>query len=589
MLRRLLSFGMLVGTALVTLGVPASAPARKGTVPGCARSGKHKWGYDESSRYPFRIWYPSDISGAAGNARYLKDQMNEKIWPMETKLMGDKPLHEPQEICLVDDVGVQGAIGNTHSDPGCNEVGGTGADIFVDDKLDDKDARDVLAHEFMHALQYGLKVKCPGTWWWRESTGLWAEDFVYPTDDREHDFAKFYLEDIDSPLPDTCASECDKNREYGSYLFPFFIARTYGSEKIGEIWRDAQHQSVVDAMNSDLPGGLKEVWKRFVLEAWNAKPVDYWHEEDRLDQGMEKQTEDDVLDLTNGSDYGLDVQNLKHLSAKYFTFKVKSGVRNVSVQFPYPYYGGIGGGKPDPHAAVQALVGLDSGASEEVKDWTGKLGESYCFALPQQHVSSLTLIFSNSGTTDDDDFKPTALPAPAYVEASNVGCAQWSGTISAELDNPFGLTGVKITSTAQVTYKRLKNTPEDPIFYQPVSGGANWAVSGANGDCTYSGSGSWDAAPDDGYLTIDWNLHPVPGFFSHQFYGGTLGGPLFYVFNGSCSDGSTPVADGSLAAWNSGVNSTSVSGSGLTMTGSYSLSGDQGDVETWHWTLTSSG
>ena len=50
--------------------------------------------------------------------------------------------------------------------------------------------------------------------WWRESSAEWAEDFVYPHDNREQDFTHNYLTEVDSPLPDKC--DCKKNREYGS-------------------------------------------------------------------------------------------------------------------------------------------------------------------------------------------------------------------------------------------------------------------------------------------------------------------------------------------------------------------------------------
>jgi hypothetical protein len=127
------------------------------------------------------------------------------------------------------------------------------------------------------------------------------------------------------------------------------------------------------------------------------------------------------------------VQNLQHLSAKYFTFKVAPRVRTVAVQIPYPYLGGPGGGQsPDPPASVQASGGL-AGGSDEVQNWTGKYTKSFCFALPQQHVTSLTLIFSNSDIKDDFD-----ATEPACAIAINVGCKQWSGTITAELDNPLG-------------------------------------------------------------------------------------------------------------------------------------------------------
>jgi hypothetical protein len=574
----------LIAAVLAVLMGSPGATARKGQVPACARSSAHRWSVEESASHPFRIWYPDDpgTGPKARNdftlARYLKEQMNEKIWPKLTGLMGVKPEAHPQDICLVDDVGGKdNSLGNTRAEPGCNEVGQVGSTILVLDTLDQKNARDVLAHEFMHALQYSLRVKCPGTWWWRESTGEWAEDFVYPEDNREHSFAHYYTSTMDVPLTNTC-DECDKNRQYGSYLWPFYIARNLGASYIGEIWRAAEHASLLDAMDSTLPGGLKKTWKRFALDAWNEDPVDYFQKWDGLHEGAGKEF-GNPIDLSPGSDLGLDVGKLKHLAASYFSFKVKSGVRTVGVTIPSVYAGGIGGDKPDPHAAVQAIVEL-SGGSSEVQDWTGHEFKNYCFALPHQHVTGLTLVFSNSSKSDD--FNDSQ---PAYVVATNIGCAEWHGTVSGEEHTSDGR---NVKETADVTFKRAKSSPDDPTFYTPVKGSGDWQASTSG--CTSSdNTGTWSVQSTDGYMAMFWNAHHNQ-VIPTRSYGGTLGGPFFITWQAQCQGDTSPhtTALVGFGPWNSGAQTKFVSPNGLHIQGSSAESNADGSAS-WHWTLNSSG
>jgi hypothetical protein len=584
--------GVLCGVAIPAAGLflcGAPARAKADDRPVCAPSGKAAWTNVEGFK-PFRIWFNKDAEDAGyleTRAKYLVQEMDSTIWPKLTESMNTKPISKPLGICLVKPNQLPGgALAITKGEGiGCGAVGayiqvGEGT-VGAEEK---KSLRDTLAHEFMHVLQDSLDVSCPGTYWWREATANWAMDEAYPGENLEHDYAPAYLKDMDNPLPTDCDSCL---REYGSYVFPFWIARSLRPGLIGDIWHRMQTESTLDAINDELPGGFKKQWPRFGLDSWNQDPVDYYKSWDGLDQGASTYTKEQ--ELSPGSDVALNgVQKLQHLSAKYFTFKVAAGVRTLGVQIPSPYHGGIGGEKPDPHANVQAIVDL-SGGNSEVLDWTGKFTKNYCFALPHQHVTSLTLVFSNSDTENDFDGSE-----PGYVIATNVGCKGWSGTITSELDNPHGDTGLKIKQTAEVTYERQKSSPDDSLFYASVKGGGSWSgswqTSSGASTCTYSGSGTWDANPTVGYMIMYWGSHSVPGFLDAHGYGGSLGGPLFDVLDGHCSDGSSPLADGTLAGWDTGPTNMEVSANGLTMHGHYGENlPDNDGYETWDWNLTSSG
>jgi hypothetical protein len=565
------------GVAIVVICAISLAPAavaKKGKVPPCVKDSKLTWGYDESSKYPFRIWYPKgEGRDLSAKARYLKDEMNDHIWPRLTELMHTKPVADPQEICLVGDVGHKGSTGNTKaSKPVGNPCDHAQAEILVLDSMSDQESRDVLAHEFMHALQFSLDVKCNGTWWWRESTGEWAEDFVYPHDNREHGFTKNYIGDMDHPLNDP--GDDNKDREYGSWIFPFFIARELQPELISKIWHAAEDEPLMHAIDDTLPGGLKKQWKRFVLDAWNQDPVDDFDHWDDFTEGVHDLV--DPTTMTPGSEASLDVGDVPHLAARYFSFKVGSGVRTLSLLNVSPYETFLST-KADPHASLQAIV--DTTGSDKPEDWTGTIGKNYCFKLPNQHITKLTLIFDNSDTAKD--FNDSQ---PARLIATNVGCASWHGTISGSVKLTDGRSA---TSTATVTFKRVPSSPDDPLLYTSVSGSTNWTASEKN--CTPNGKGSWGITPDAGDLIMNWNLHNVPGLLPTRGYGGSIGGPLFYTWSAKCNGESNPSPHAiTFGAWNSGPSSKLVSADGLHMTNSYTDTTADG-TETWHWSLSSSG
>jgi hypothetical protein len=586
--------GVVCGVAIAAAGLLlCSSPARakQDKKPICAPSGAGAWGYVQGFK-PFRIWYDEDAADVGFlelRAKYLVREMDTTIWPKLTASMNTTPKSKPLEICLVrngqlppDDLAITHPEGDTCAGAESWISIGEGA-VGAEEK---KALRDVLAHEFMHVLQFSLDVKCTGTLWWREATANWAMDEAYPDDNVEHDYAPAYLKDIGQPLPTTC-DKC--NREYGAYVFPFWIARSIRPGLIGSIWHSMEQKSTLDAIDDELPGGFKKQWPRFALDSWNQDPVDYYKSWDDLKVGASTYTKEQQL--SPGSDVALQgVQDLQHLSAKYFTFKVAAGVRTVGVQIPWPYFGGPGGQSPDPHASVQAIVGL-AGGSAEVQNWTGKGFKNYCFALPHQHVTSLTLIFANSD--EKEDFSALTGTDPAYVIATNVGCKQWSGTITAELDNPHGDTGLKITSTAEVTYQRANSSPDGQVFYTPTHGGLNWKgtweTNSGGTSCSYSGSGSLEATPDSGEIQMYWGFHAAPGLFTPHSYSGSLGGPLLDVLDGKCSDGSMPLAGGALDAWFTGPDNVTVSANGLQMHGHYGENEPDGSYETWDWNLTSSG
>src|SRR6266508_1571207 len=73
--------------------------------------------------------------------------------------------------------------------------------LFVLVKSNEKHLLATVAHELMHAYQFAFKISnCGDFRWFEEATATWAEDYVYPDDQDEHDYAGAFLEHPSRPL-----------------------------------------------------------------------------------------------------------------------------------------------------------------------------------------------------------------------------------------------------------------------------------------------------------------------------------------------------------------------------------------------------
>ena len=98
--------------------------------------------------------------------------------------------------------------------------------------------RATIVHEFMHAIIDGYKFfkgcEFPEYRWLNEATATWAEDFIspkYDTGNSEQMYASAFLSYPELPLESR-----EGDHEYGAYLLPFYLARSYQPELIRTIW-----------------------------------------------------------------------------------------------------------------------------------------------------------------------------------------------------------------------------------------------------------------------------------------------------------------------------------------------------------------
>ena len=152
----------------------------------CDKIQTDKWDHTSAMHSPVRFWWLKSRPGDGTIANRFLTAMDDDIWPKLTGLMGRVPLPDGDTQCNGDtpdfDIYITPQIARSYAaayfPPGCRE---TPSYIVLNPAVSDA----ILAHEFMHAIQwsYNTSADCmyPGEYaWLAEATASWSQNFVYP-------------------------------------------------------------------------------------------------------------------------------------------------------------------------------------------------------------------------------------------------------------------------------------------------------------------------------------------------------------------------------------------------------------------------
>jgi hypothetical protein len=518
------------------------------------------------------IWWQDRYPGDVARANFIAQALSSKIWPELTILMGREPLSDLGrtnnggdgrfDIYLVRQIPRMGGAPSYW--PHCKEVP---AYLLINSNYDGDELLSIVAHEFMHALQwtYRPQADCvfPGEYAWLvEATGAWAEDFVYPNAQEEQKYATHFLAVPDLSLEKPSLS-AGKTRFYGAYLWPFYLSHRFVPAVVRSIWENTEKGDSLEAIDMSIPGGFERQWPEFTLYNLNRAPMDFYKQWDDLESRVASYPID--IDLEGAGDGRMPLplpDGVEHLAAQYFHFTFPdANVRTVVFYNGYTFnlgeqqvmldpFGPVGTtlvASPLPteatrNAHVKALI-KTAGHDWVVEDWTNRGLVRYCRDAPGEKLEELILIFSNSEHQDRQRvIRPAQLPPTLWV--SSIGCWQWEGEINA-VENVFD-DGPLLTMKTQIRFQRIGSTAW-PLAanvtgewlthdqYEP-QGVLDWQFSGVDaGGCTWSGSGSMLLTRENSYLDIATYATSGQLHRSYQGYGET--DPLIVIGQRSCPDG----------------------------------------------------
>jgi|GEM_PF-5764144 len=271
--------------------------------------------------------------------------------------------------------------------------------------------------------------------------------------------------------------------EYPSWLFFFSGSIDLGDGVVKAIWNKAATPGPDGFYAVDDVMPLAEHFPRFTVRNWNHDLVPRkwpYHEHDTTFRKHLKPKH--VVNVMFGGPAEEELSEPDEpLSARYSTFTFVDSIRKVTFRNLLI---------DNPHAHVWAIQEI-GGQWKEPEDWTKETDKVLCRDIPEENVTKLVLVMSNSHTKDP--LPPHPLPR---VVADGVGCALVHGTAKATLhvkDDSQDVTYV--SSRANLRFKP-RALPVDEAARDNVAGNAEydllptsvtWTAAGTVNDCTISG------------------------------------------------------------------------------------------------------
>jgi hypothetical protein len=467
------------------------------------------------------------------------------------------------------------------------------ASLVIDSGRTDDDLIDTIAHELAHASQFAYDTNESS--WLMESTATWVAFKVDKKLGKEPAYQYKWLPQLfngfDQPL-----TRLANGNAYASWLYFLFASMESGDGVVTDIWKAAAAEGEQGYKAVDQVFPFANHYADFAVRDWNADPVKprYKAADGTFPPQYQPRIANAVKTLEGDKVAELDA-HLPPLASAYFQYDFPDAVRDVTLDNTLA-------GDPAAHVWAIKKVG---GEWQPPEDWTTLATKKLCRDIPTDDVSTLVLVVSNAGTTDD-----LTVPEPPTLTAGTKGCSGWQGTMKMTVT---WKTGASSYGTATSSFSGLWVIDDDLTSSQcdPSStcttllrptGTVNWtwdAHAATRPPCSQTTSGTQPAGQERVPLSPGQLLHMRPVDSGHIQYWGTgwfdpgvtlkcgnfeVGGlPGSYFELASEANGTYPVgADGGTCnnrIWQIETKADTMSGSCI----SYKY---WSGTETYEWNLT---
>jgi hypothetical protein len=389
------------------------------------------------------------------------------------------------------------------------EFHGTAASGYVGVKVSLAEGQllDTVAHELTHTGQYAYDWKESS--WLKESTATWAGYRVMHKlallPEYEYAWLPKAFATLDMPLTRT-----EANHAYAAWLFFLFASMEKGDAIVTKIWEAAAAAGVQGEKAVDQAFPFDTHFADFAVRNWNKDPVAPQYRDvapGPMPAGLEPTITGGTRVFTDAGESPLD-RHVLPLASIYYTYKFENAVRMVTLKNTLT---GL------PHAHVWAIKKIgDTWSTPE--DWTGDAKKEFCRDVPEEDVTELVVIVSNSSIDVANPTTARLRPAEDPTLTAHRACLyDLFGTISIQRTEDFVREGANLstsTENLQATVQvAMRTDPDDPDGF--VDAGSTFRVERVatsevsnSGDCTptryvYKSSGS--------YYFAEQPAPPAPG------------------------------------------------------------------------------
>ncbi len=457
-----------------------------------------------------KVWYDARNPSEHATALLCANALNNKIWPAITGLGILAPLSDTNtarydggdgrlDVYLSDMV----SSGVTATHFGISSAVSMARKqhpvfLLINKSKSEKEMIGTLAHEFMHACQWAYPVAAfslDSYKWLKESTAQWAIDFVYPDNQLEQTFAKYFFA---KPKVSLDVFKADENHGYGSYLFFQYLSRAVRPALIKDCWAATITSSdQLAAVNSSIPGGFKDQWPKFAKTLWNQDPIvskpNSFKTWDSMAEIPGTRTGSADLPAGQAEDTITLGDEQPNLTSTYYQWTFSTS-ETRSLMFHNTFYTNR---KNNEDVNVQAMWKNAAGTWAE-EDWTDLEWIGFCRDQKDQRLSELVVIISSAKWQTPGD--PIRAAKSPEFKRNNIGCWGYQGTASRVTPDPdSGVGQTTATGTVRFGFRPSGQTssPQDgrlrafltgPIFHD---GGLTFNESYTQGGCSYTANGSF--------------------------------------------------------------------------------------------------
>ena len=200
-----------------------------------------------------------------------------------------------------------------------------------------------LAHELFHCFQYELASKYWGRSndidWICEGTAVWAENYIYPDYNSEHQYlSDYFFGRLDEELV-----TAKNDWEYGRYMWFYFLSQYYDDSYVAQTLKKAGNTDIREAAQNTVPE-YELAYQDFAFYNWNYGPFFKYKDKPKFPEGkhprgnaskyftdFEEQDEDYRADLDKGAmDYRMHSFN-PDKGAKYAIFEFKEHTEDITI------------------------------------------------------------------------------------------------------------------------------------------------------------------------------------------------------------------------------------------------------------------
>ena len=344
-----------------------------------------------------------------------------------------------------------------------------------------------LAHEYFHVIQslFNRKGNCKFYKKMDEGTANYAEHYVYPDSNDEHDWFMF-SEDGNLSLI---------NESYSTWPFYLFMTKTQGEGSLLSLYQTMEGFGAYEALDRTLDGGFKKQWLDYAVHEWNQDPIKesflQWDNYTSVpgrggydaDGHMNAIVpEKVVLDAKGAYSYPM-YMLLPPLTRNFFAFDLSD--ENIrSVAFDNPIYD-----NRNPKINLNILARKRGTDSYDELLWQDDHRKHflYCLDKKDQNYDLLVVVAANYEHSINGD---TYSPSPE-IRITNKGCYGYKGTLKGYTVHPRGNFRLDVqVNDFEVREQDVATDGDYRNRYIVVGGSATYKAVGTIGNCETNSAGS---------------------------------------------------------------------------------------------------